>query len=362
MIQRKRLLKTFLDIVSIDSESWHEEDTQAYIKDTLGHLGMTCFVDETGNLYGSMPANRSEAEPVLLSAHMDTVSPGIGKKAILHEDGLITSDGTTVLGADDVSGIAEILEVLTVLHEKDLPHGEIEVLFPVAEELFSLGSKSFDFSRIKSKKAYTLDMSGPIGTAALAAPSIHSITVTIHGKSSHAGFAPEKGIHSIAIAADALSRLENGFVEEDTCVNFGTIQGGSGRNIVPASTVITGEVRSMDDKKADARIREIRDTFESSASRFGGRIEFSDQWLIHSYRIREDEEVARAYAKACEKTGLPAVFMDTFGGSDNNRFTEYGIRGIVLSSGMNKVHTVEEYTHVDDLVLAAQILLNLVTL
>jgi tripeptide aminopeptidase len=124
---------------------------------------------------------------------MDTVEPGSNKKAVVQDDHTITSDGTTVLGADDVSGIVSILEAARVLKKKKIPHRSIEILFTFAEEVYIKGSGVFDYSVVKAKEAYVLDLDGPVGTAAYKAPTLVAFTAEIIGKAAHAGFARNRG-------------------------------------------------------------------------------------------------------------------------------------------------------------------------
>lgn len=377
MINRKRLVQQFQTLVSIDAESFHERKMADYVKGRLTDLGLQVEEDDkaetilannkvsskdaAGNLYAVLPAT-GPGEPILFGCHLDTVSPGNGKQAIVHEDGTITSDGTTVLGADDVSAITEILEALTVIQEEKIPHPEIEVIAAAAEEPYAQGSRVFDYSKVHAKTAYVFDMSGPVGPAAIAAPSIISFQIEVRGRTAHAGFAPEAGIHAIQIAAAALSRIPNGHIDDQTTVNIGTIHGGIGRNIVPDRVVMSGEIRSLSDETARGQLRKIRETFEQEADRLGGEVEVQSLQQFKAYRISEDEEVVRRYREAGEKAGVPTSFVETFGGSDNNHYTENGIRGIVAACAMNKSHTTEEFTSVDDLERAAKLVYYLMTL
>lgn len=380
MIDQKRLVEQFCKLTAFDSESYKEREIAEYLKEQLERLGLQVEEDQAwkllklpeteeaedtsgqskhaGNLYGYLPAYESQAEPILLSAHMDTVKPGNDKRAILHEDGRITSDGTTVLGADDAAGLAEILEVLQVLKEQKLPHPAIEVLFPIAEEPYAQGSRVFDYTRIRSGQAYVLDLSGPIGRAAVAAPTILALQIRITGKAAHAGFCPEDGVHAIAIAAQAMAQLPNGRSEQGTTVNFGTIQGGTGRNIVPDLCVITGEIRGLDHEDSMRQAEQIRRVFTQEAERAGGCAEVRIKEEIHAYRTGEDAPVVRRFQKACKALNLPGELVDTLGGSDNNHFSRHGIQGIVVANAMNQVHSVQEYTTVEDLVLAAELVLE----
>lgn len=365
IMNKKRLVDEFVHLVSFDCESYGEREIANYLKAQLKELGLQVEEDGAGNIYGFYPAKdpaTQYTEGILLSAHMDTVAPGIGKQAVVHEDGRITSDGTTVLGADDAAGLAEIIETLRILKEQQLPHPDIEVLFTVAEEVYARGSKVFDYSKIKSRIAYVLDMSGPVGRAAVAAPSIISLRVEVRGKSAHAGFCPEDGIHSIEIAAKAIARITNGHVDKETTVNIGTIQGGAARNIVPDQCIITGEIRSMNHEKALEQAALIQDIFEQEATGKGGtvRVEITEEF--QSYRIQKQEPVATRFVQACKELGLSGGLEDTFGGSDNNHFTAHGIRGIVVANAMNEVHTTKEYTSEEELVRAAELTLKLVTM
>ena len=378
-IDRERLVREFTHLVGFDSESYSEREIADYLKCRLLELGLVVEEDSAdqllqelhtgdlarsaGNLYGYLAGNIEENAPeaILLSSHMDTVKPGNGKKAVIHEDGRITSDGTTVLGADDAAGLSEILEVLTVIQEKKLPHPDIEIIFPVAEEPYAQGSRVFDYSKVKAKTAYVLDMSGPVGRAAVAAPSILSLIIHVTGKTAHAGFSPEAGIHAIRIAGNAIARIPQGHIDEVTTVNLGTIQGGIARNIVPDSVMITGEIRSLNHEQALQQAEQIRSIFAEEAEKLGGSAETEITVEFQAYRIREDEYVVAHFQEACRKLGLSGTLEETFGGSDNNHFTAHGIRGIVVANAMNEVHTTQEWTTIDEMVKAAELTLTLVT-
>ena len=109
------------------------------------------------------------AEPILFCGHTDTVEPSRGKQAIIHEDGKITSAGDTVLGGDDLCGVVEILEGVRHLREEGIPHRSVEVILMAAEEVFGKGAKAYDYEKrgFRSKEVYVLDMSGPVGSAAI---------------------------------------------------------------------------------------------------------------------------------------------------------------------------------------------------
>ena len=372
MIDKTRLLSEFERLVGFDCESFHEAEIKEYLRSALKGLGLEVTEDDAasalrsrgadaGNLYGLLPGTRAGA-PLLFCAHMDTVSPGVGKKAVFHPDGRITSDGTTVLGADDAAGLAAILEALTVIRERGLPHPDIEVLFPVAEEPYCRGTSVFDFGRVRAKAAYVLDLTGPVGTAAVQAPSILSLDITVQGRASHAGFAPEDGINALTAAARALAALPTGHTAEDTTVNFGTIRGGTGKNIVPEQIVIRGEIRSLRHEAALAEAEKVREAFAREAAAVGAEAEVTVTEEIRAYRIGEEEYPVRRLAESMERLGMGApTLVTTFGGSDNNNFAAHGIRGVVLACAMFDVHSVHEYTETDQLVKSARLITELMT-
>lgn len=367
-INEKRLLKEFAQLTAIDSESFSERAMADLLIEKLRGLGFLTEEDgagETyggtaGNVYGFLPGSLP-GNPILLSAHMDTVRPGCGKQALLHEDGRITSQGDTVLGADDVAGIVEILEGVRALQEAGVPHRSVEVLFPIGEEAYIKGTTQFDFSRIKAKEAYVLDLSGPIGTAAIKAPSIISFKVAVAGKASHAGFAPEDGVHAIAYMSRALSRLQMGHISKNTTFNVGIISGGVATNIVPDQCICKGEVRSYDHEEALQSIEYLRQVFHEALDGSDAEYQISMDIHMQAYGIDRADPVVVRFINACEALGLDGTLTETFGGSDNNNFVKNGIHGIVLSCGMYQVHSLQEYTTKSDLEKGAALVAQLLS-
>lgn len=370
-MNKDRLLNEFKKLISFDSPSYYEDDIAFYLYNKLKELGLDVSMDnaiekltgrntKAGNIYGYLKGNK-KGDPILFSAHMDTVKPANNKKAII-SNGKVISDGNSVLGADDVTGIAEIIEMLTVIKEDKLEHPDIEVIFFVAEEEFCKGSSVFDFTKVKSKNAYVFDLSGKVGNIAISAPSIISFEIIINGKASHAGFEPEKGISSIVVAANAISKLKLGRINEETTLNIGTINGGSGKNIIPEKTIITGEIRSMNHNYALELINNIKKIFEEEANKLNANIEFNYIENIYAYRIDKDDLIIKKYLDVINNLGYDKPqLINTFGGSDNNNFNKNGIHGIVVANAMNDIHTTHEYFELEEFYKAANICIALAT-
>lgn len=368
MIQYEDVKRTFADLVSIDSLSLHEEQMSEHLRKRFAKLGIILWEDASapktgsgaGNLYAYVKGGGGKS-PVLLAAHMDTVSPARGKKAVFAADGTVRSDGTTVLGADDLAGVTEIYHALKYLSENHIPHRDTELLFTVGEELYCKGAKAFDYDIIKSKQAYVLDLSGKIGDAAYAAPSILSFCVTINGRAAHAGFCPEEGRNAIAAAAKAIASLPQGRIDEETTANIGTILGGNGVNIVSPQCTVRGEIRSLCHEKAAALAKRYREQFAKAAQDFGVSADWEETVDILAYETCLESAVAAEYKQAAAKAGVEARLLKTFGGSDNNVFAQYGIEGLVVACSMNDVHSCKEYANVHEMAAVAEMLVYLLS-
>jgi tripeptide aminopeptidase len=365
MINTQRLVDLFKELVSIDSPSLHEREMCDRLKAKLNELGIEAIEDDAGTKIGGNSGNLYafidgglDLPPILFSAHMDTVEPSHGKTAIVHDDGLITSDGTTVLGSDDLAGVCSIIEALRILKENGEKFRPVEVLFTVSEETHCAGASLAPFDKIKSKECYVFDLSGDIGEASNKAPTIISYKVTLHGKAAHAAFKPESGIHALKCAADIISKIRCGKYDGVT-VNIGTINGGTATNVVAEHTVFTGEVRSFDDNLAQNKLKEIFDIINTVAASYGAEVKIESEQCVSAYDVDENHPVAVRFNKACEKMGIKSNIVETYGGSDNNQFFPMGINGLVVSCGMNNCHSCEEYTTVGHLEKAAELALTL---
>ncbi len=192
-------------------------------------IGLEVYMDDAGEKVGSNSGNligklrgNTDGETILFSAHMDTVSPGIGIKPII-KDGVIYSDGTTILGGDDKAGIAAILEAIEIIVENNIPHGDIEVVFSIFEEGGLFGAKNLDYTKLNAKVGFVLDSGGEPGQIIVQGPAQNKINAKFIGKEAHAGVAPENGISAIQIAAEAISNMKLLRIDEETTANIGYI-------------------------------------------------------------------------------------------------------------------------------------------
>ncbi len=368
-----RITDSFIKLAEIDGISYGERKVADHLKKIWKELGVELNEDkagekiggDTGNLFGSVPGKGSlkDADPILFCAHMDTVSPGMGKKIIVHEDGKITSDKTTVLGADDRAALAVIYEGYRQILEDGADHAPIEFLFTPAEETYTVGASAFDYSVVKAKKAFVPDCSGDFGVYSSQEPTLIYFEITVKGKSAHAGFEPENGINSIAAAASAISRIKQGWVNDHTSLNFGTIEGGTVSNAVSAQVLIKGEIRSAIHEDALAAFENVRKVFEEETSAIGAAIEFFSDIRLKAYKANDSEtgSALELYNKALSAIGERSFPKKSFGGSDNNVLVRNGIDGLCIYNAMHEIHTVNEYTTVEELVKTTQLIRNIMT-
>ncbi|HIJ57939.1 MAG TPA: M20/M25/M40 family metallo-hydrolase [Deltaproteobacteria bacterium] len=375
MIDRERLATLFKSLVEIDSVSGNERAIANKVRKIADSLGAVCHVDDsekrtgsdTGNLILKFKGNRP-LEPLLLSAHMDTVEPGCSVKPVF-KDGVFTSDGTTILGADDKSAIAIILEVIRVLVEKELPCCPLEFVLTTCEEIGLQGAKNLDFSLITAKKGYVLDTSD-IGIIVNQAPAANRIELKVFGKDAHAGVAPEQGINAIVLASKAIAGLKLGRIDHETTCNIGVINGGVAINIVPKMVSIQGEVRSHDNDKLDRITENIVSAFQRVVDGWQGngepselpRLEYKIEKDFPLTRIPKDHPVILIAQQAASNLGRSIKTKSTGGGADANIFFEQGIVAGVIGTGMQNMHSVRESIKLDDMVQTAELLMEIVRL
>ena len=377
MIQEERLKKFLMELIRIDSLSRHEKAIALRLKREMEAIGGKAWVDDagekvagnTGNLIVHFTGNVPGSTPILLSAHMDTVKPGEGVVPIL--DGtVLRSDGRTVLGGDDKSGVAIICEVLRILKENRLPHSDIDVVFTICEEVGLLGAKCLDVLRLGAKFGLVLD-SDSVGFLFTKAPAANHIEFEVHGLEAHAGVCPERGVSAIQVAAAGISRMKLGRVDEETTANLGFIEGGMAMNIIPNSVSLKGEARSHSEEKLERQIREMTRCLEEAASSyalevdgelFQPTVETRVERQYDRMDLSNESPIVKLVHSAGRNLGMQVQTLATGGGCDANVFNKKGIEVANLSTGMRDIHTVKEWLDLKDLYRSARIVLEIVRL
>ncbi|MGA9995512.1 MAG: M20/M25/M40 family metallo-hydrolase [Pyrinomonadaceae bacterium] len=377
MINQERIKNLLLELVQIDSHSRKERDVAERIKKYCEELGADVEIDNAGAKVGGNSGNViarfrgtiPDAPPIMMSAHMDTVVPGEGVKPIVEGD-IIRTDGTTVLGGDDKSGCAVIIETIRCLKEQEIPHTDIEAIFSICEEVGLLGAKNVDVSKIRSKYGIVFDSDDP-GFLFTKGPSANHLEFKVHGLESHAGVAPEDGISAIKIAAEAICDMKLFRIDEETTANIGVIRGGEATNIITNLVELKGEARSLNEEKLKAQCDHMVKCFEDAAAKYEVTVEgkTTKAWVesnvepeYYAMDVSDDSHVVQLVLKAASRMGLEVKTMASGGGCDANIFNKRGIECANLGTGMRAIHTVNEWLDVKDMYASAEMTLEILKL
>lgn len=341
MDDTSRLLSTFLELVRIDSPSFEEREVAEYVTTRLRGLGLAVRPDGSGSRMGANTDNLFcqlggdlSGPRIFFAAHLDTVEPCRGVRPKVEGD-LITSDGETVLGADDKAGVAVLIELMERIVGGGVTHGPIDLLFTVAEEKGLLGARNLDWSLVpRPDYAYVLDAEGLPGEVIVGAPYYDSVTAVFLGRAAHSGVEPEAGANALTAAAQAVSRTAVGRIDEETTANIGTIEGGRERNIVPDRVEIKGEVRSLSEAKLRAQVEAMSACLRSVESTTI-RVEVETAREFEGFRFGKDHPAARLAQNGLMAVGLTPHFRLAGGGSDANVFNANKVPTLVLSVGYN---------------------------
>jgi len=371
LINEKRLIDTFFELLRIKSPSRKEEEISAYLQKELKKIGVRVKNDNCGEKFGSNAGNilaensdskNGTKEPIFLAAHMDTVKLN-GEVIPKISDGKIVNENKDcILGGDDKVALAAILEALKALKENGIEIGKVYIIITVSEEIGILGAKEFDIDSVDAKYGLVFDAEGDIGVINNRAPYHNYLKFEVTGRSAHAGIEPEKGINAILVASEAISGLNTGRIDEDTTANIGLISGGTATNIIPERAVVECEARSLVEKKLEKTSDHMIKRFKETAKKYKAIVNEEKIREYDGFDIKDDDYSIKLAKKAIKKLGLEPRTVSTGGGSDINIFNARGKSSVNLSSGMERVHSNEEYVKTEQLVLLTELIMNICTL
>jgi len=358
-----RLLDTFLELVRIDSPPGYEAATARYCEAALSELGFEVRYDDsasvtysdTGNLIATLPGTVPGI--LALSAHLDVVEPCRGIQPLV-VDGVISSTGPTVLGADDRVGLAAAIEAARRLVESGQPHPGLKAIFTVQEEVGLLGAKSLCAEDVECDLCLVLDAAGTPGGIVVGAPTHYTFTAEFRGRACHAGVCPEQGVSAIAVAALAITRMHLGRLDDATTANIGSIRGGTVTNVVAGKCTLTGECRSLDPQRVEQVRAEMDSVMHSVAEESGASVEVT--WKLEYRGFSQAAESAQTalVSAACRRAGYEPHTYRTGGGSDANILAEMGVPVLAMACGMEGVHGVDEQLAVADLEALVEIVVE----
>jgi tripeptide aminopeptidase len=358
----------FTELAALSSPPGEERPVADVVARYLRDLGLTVDEDDAGGTVGSNIGNlycRVESNgngggtPIFLCAHLDTVPP-TGPLEPVIEDGVVRNAGGTILGADNKSAVAAMLEGTRRVLAENRAHAGIELLFTPKEEVGLLGAAAFDHSRLRAKVGYVYDQAAPIGDVILGAPYSQALEVRFHGRAAHSGMYPEEGRSAIAAGARAISDLRLGRIDDETTANVGLISGGSAANIIPEWCALSAEARSHDERKLADVVQEMVDAFAFAAGLEDCEVETKVSKSYKGYRFKREDEVVRIAHSALERSGYTPTYGLSGGAADANVFNERGLACLNLANGMQDIHTPDECITVDDLEGMVEVTLALI--
>jgi tripeptide aminopeptidase len=361
-LDRQRIIDIFLQAACINSLSGSEKPIADFIKSFLTACNYKVSEDNsqkhTSSNSGNLVCEIGTGGDFLLVSHMDTARPTLETKPIIMEDKIVSA-GDTVLGVDNRAGIAVLLYILEKITKENIPVIDFTVAFTTCEESTLFGSKNLCI-KDTIKKCFVFDSGYRPGNFIFSSCGAIGFNLKIIGKASHSGISPENGINSLYAAAEAISKLPLGRIDEETTMNIGKLTSGSAVNVIPELTELEGEVRSFDLKKAENYFNLVVDTFKKEANAIKAKIECNHFWDFKPYKLKENSDVYKETVRAIKKVGLIPIPNISLGGSDANSLNERGIESVNLGIGAQNPHSNEEFIYIEDLVASSAIALEIV--
>jgi len=366
-INEERLLQSFMDWAKVDAPSMYEKHISELLVKELEGLGFsitfdnahTNFGGEVGNLYAYWEGTDSDLEPIMFSTHMDTVLSTKYLKPVIR-DGIIYSDGTTILGADDRAALASYIEAIKVIQEQNIPTGPIELVLTVNEQKGLTGSRYLELEKMKSRSGYVFDSSGDVGQIICQGPFSSKFSIDVYGKSSHIGLNPDEGNSAFKIASHIMLAIDTGQVDEQTLVNIGQIQGGELSSIIPGHVNFSGEIRAFAKDRHDSVLQEIFTIAEKVAKRENGTVDCKAEKKYSGFNLPEEHLLVKNAVNAAEHLKLDYYLTKTLGGADTNNLNELVVDVITLGNGFRNIHTFQEHISIQNLNDTARYTIGLV--
>ncbi|MCQ2174667.1 MAG: peptidase T [Bacteroidales bacterium] len=402
----EKLLNRFLRYVAVDTQSNEESDTQPsaakeldllrLLKDELVQMGVEATLDEWGYLMASIPSNIGKKVPAIgFIAHVDTSPDASGKdvkpQIVSNYDGspialkgveglfldplqfpellahkgetIITTDGTTLLGADDKAGVAEIMDAVQyIVSHPEFKHGEIKIGFTPDEEI-GRGVVKFDVGRFGAEYAYTMD-GGEVGELEFENFNAASASVHIQGRNVHPGYAKGKMLNSIRIAREFDALLPESQRPEFTEGYEGFFHLISFKGTVE-ETSVSYIIRDHDRAKFEDRKAMMRKCADFINSRYGEKtvtVVIKDQYYNMREQVEPHYHVVETALKAMEMAGVKARIQPIRGGTDGANLSFKGLPCPNIFAGGLNFHGKMEWCPLESMEKASAVILNIVKL
>jgi tripeptide aminopeptidase len=353
-------------LCEIPSPSRSEAGVAEVVRNDLRALGAEVHEDGAatalpagcGNIVGRFPPTAPGA-PIMFCTHLDTV-PVTGPIEVELVEGELTNRHDAILGADNKSAVAVVLEAMRRVVAEGRPHAGVELVFTPCEEIGLRGAHVFDPGPLHARFGFVYDHTGPVGDIVASAPSLHRIDATFIGRSSHAGISPEAGRSAIVAAARAIGRMPLGRIDAETTANVGTVGGGTATNVVAERCTVTAEARSRDERTLAVQLTAMLDALTWAASECEVDLETRVEKEFTGYRLGEGEPQVRLAMQVLAALGHTPRLVPSGGGSDVNALMRNGFPAVNLCNGMVAPHTPDERIAVTSLEQMLEVTLGLI--
>lgn len=327
----------------------------------LKDLGLQAEVTEHAYVYSEIPANCKTKYSIGFIAHLDVVEvpKGAGVKPVV-KDGVITSDGTTVLGADDKAGVTEIMSLAEYLvNHPEVKHGKIGIAFTPDEEI-GHGAKLFDVGKFGCDFAYTVD-GEELGEISYETFNGAAFVIEAKGVNIHPGQAKGKMINAVMIAQEFLNALPENERPETT-------EGREGYYFVSdlhggvESCTVRGIIRDHDRQKFEERKKYVREVAEKLDKKYAGRVSVSlrDQYYNCAEVIAPHMHLVENAKSAMRGVGVTPLIFPIRGGTDGSSLSFMGLPCPNICTGGRNAHGLDEYIRIDDMHKVVDIILGIV--
>ena len=326
-----------------------------------------------GNLIVKIPGNMRSPRRMLCS-HMDTVPVCIGSEPKRKGDLIVSANPATGLGADNRAGVATVLLAALKILQEDLRRPPLTLLFTIQEEIGLKGAQFLSVGKLGNPKLVFNWDGGSSSKLTIGATGGYRMSITVLGKASHAGGAPEKGVSAIAIASLAIADLHTSGWHGDIhqsgkhgTSNIGIIAGGNATNVVADSVCINAEARSHNAAFRKKIIQRIESSFKNaakkvkSADRDVGQVQFEGRLDYESFCLSKEEPCVVAAEAAVRKLGSKAELAVANGGLDANWLSARGFPTVSLGCGQLNQHMTSEALNISEFRNACEIALTLAT-
>ncbi len=348
----ERTISLFMNLVTISATSSREKPVADFIRSYLDGCPVKIIEDSSdignnGNS-GNLICTVGNGGNTLLSCHMDTPLDTKDTKPVRHVD-RITSDGSTILGVDNRLGVTTLLRLLEIASQNPDNFQDFTVVFTICEESTLGGSKALVHPE-NITQAYVFDSSFRPGHFVRGSHGSMTWKLKIHGRSAHAGLAPERGINAIHIACNIIHQLPNGRIDNTTTFNVAQISGGSATNVVPDLVSVSGEIRSWKQEDVENQVSFLRQIAERACSKMGGIFKLEAEWVFEPFLIPENAPIIKRLESHYHKLGLKPESHIVAGGSDANSYNKNGLPALNLGIGAQNPHGQDEFVLLEDMV------------